>query len=87
MLLKLGATMMAAALAVAAGVALTVLLRSPESPAAAEPALVPEETEATADDDFGSYEEFSRAELKPRPRPESNPAAEPEPATEPKPSA
>ena len=87
MLLKLGATMMAAALAIAAGVSLTVLLRVPDSPAAAKPALVSEETEATPDHDLDSYETFSQAkpepEVKPepeaKPRPESKPAAAQEP--------
>ena len=87
MLLKLGATMMAAALAIAAGVALTVLLRVPDSPAAAKPALVSEETEAIPDNDLDSYETFSQEqpepEVKPepeaKPRPESKPAAAQEP--------
>ena len=78
--------MMAAALAIAAGVALTVLLRTPESPAAANPAaLVPEETRATPNNDFDSYERFSGVEPdpepRPKPRPEQRRTAEPEPAT------
>ena len=77
---------MAAALAIAAGVSLTVLLRTtPESPAAAKPALVSEETRATPNNDFDSYEKFSRVEPDPEPRPkprsEQRRTAEPEPAT------
>ena len=86
MLLKLGAAMMAAALAIAAGVSLTVLLRTPESPAAAKPALVSEETRATPNNDFDSYERFSGVEPDPEPRPkprsETRRAAEPEPVVE-----
>ena len=80
MLLKLGATMMAAALAIAAGVTLTVLLRTPETPAATSPARVSGETEAPLDNDLDSYEKFSQA--KPEPKSRSKLRSEPEPAPE-----
>ncbi|MDP9478066.1 MAG: sortase [Actinomycetota bacterium] len=81
MLLKVGAAMMAAALAVAAGVGLVVFLHAPEKPATAAPAAAPEATVTTPDEGFDSYERFSQAKPKPepKPRPEPEPVAEPEP--------
>lgn len=93
MLLKLGATMMAAALAVAVGVALVVLLRAPESSAVANPTPLssPEATMTTPDQDLDSYEKFSQAkpesEPRLRPRPESKLKSAPERAVRPKQAA
>ena len=77
MLLKIGATMMAAALAVAAGVALVLLLRAPDKPAAANPAAPHQTTATTPDNGVDSYERFAQAE------PETGPALDPEPTIEP----
>ncbi len=90
MLLKLGAVMMAAALAVAAGVAVVVLLRAPESSAVANPAPPPPEaTVTTPDQDLDSYEKFSQPKPEPEPKskskPKLEPAAEPEQAIAPEP--
>ena len=79
MLLKIGAWMMTAALAIAVGVALVVILRAPDSPAAASPTPASEATKIVPDEDLDSYEKLSQAEPEPepKPRPEPEPVAEP----------
>ena len=87
MLLKLGATMMAAALAVAAGVALVVVFRAPDSSAVASSTPAPETTALAPDEGFGSYERFSQAAPEPEPAPAPKPSLEPEPTPEPEQTA
>ncbi len=81
MLLKVGVVMMAAALAVAAGVGMVVFLHAPDKPAAATPDPTSETTVASPDEGFDSFEKFSRAKPEPEPKlaPEPEPAAAPEP--------
>ena len=80
---------MAAALAVAAGVTLVVLLRAPESSAVANPAPPPQATVTAPDNDLDSYEKFAQAEPEPKtkPKPEPKPRREPKPVAEPEPTA
>ena len=85
MLLKIGAWMMAVALSVMAGVALVVIVRAPDKPAAAEPTPASETIAVAPDGDFDSYERFDRPEPEPEPRPEPQPEPQLEP--EPKPKA
>ena len=73
--------MIAAALAVAAGVALVLAFHIPESSAVASSTPAPETTVTAPDEGFDSYEKFSQA------KPEQEPELEPEPAAEPKPAA
>ena len=77
MLLKIGAWMMAAALAIVAGVALVLLLRAPDKPAVANPAPPHQTVATTPNNEMDSYERFAHAE------PESGPASKTESTTEP----
>lgn len=82
MLLKIGVWSMAAALAIAVGVALVLVLRPPDRPAEAELVAI-EETTATLDvpDSYGQFERPA-PERRPEPKRETEPTPEPTPPPE-----
>ena len=77
MLLKLGAWVLAAALAVSCGVGLVVSMHAPAK-SAPPPAPSPVEAAITPDEGSDSYERFAHADPEPEPEPVREPEPEPE---------